>query len=410
MKKLFFTLVACISVLASQGQSNNSIVIGKIDSVNSTILKEQRKIWVYQPRANGSAEKQIYPVVYLLDAESHFNSVVGMIEQLSSVNGNTILPQMIIVGIPNVDRTRDLTPTHVDAAPPFLDSTMSKYSGGGERFMAFIEKELIPHIDALYPTAPYRMLIGHSFGGLTVINTLIHHTKLFNAYISIDPSMWYDQERLLKQAGKALKVNSYAGTSLYLGVANTVGKGWDLSQIKKDTSSITYHMRSVLALSDHLSSNKQNHLNVKWKYYDEDDHSSVVLITQYDALRFFFKDYKLNFSPKDISDPSVKLDALIAQHYKKVSEIMGYSVKPPENRINSLAYQALSFKNFNKAEGLFKLNTVLYPQSSNVYDSMGDYYDAVGDKKQAIENYKKALTLAEVSETRKKLESLISKQ
>lgn len=87
---------------------------------------------------------------------------------------------MIVVGIPNTDRIRDLTPTHVNAALPYTDSLMLKTTGGGERFVLFIEKELMPHIDSLYPAQPYKILTGHSFGGLTVINVAINHTKLFN--------------------------------------------------------------------------------------------------------------------------------------------------------------------------------------------------------------------------------------
>jgi predicted alpha/beta superfamily hydrolase len=110
-----------------------------------------------------------YPVVYLLDADAHFESVVGMIRQLSEINGNTNCPAMIVVAIPNTDRTRDLTPTHIVSDLPNMYSNFSKNTGGGENFVAFMEKELMPHIDSVYPTQPYRLLIGHSFGGLTVI-------------------------------------------------------------------------------------------------------------------------------------------------------------------------------------------------------------------------------------------------
>lgn len=96
--------------------------------------------------------------------------------------------------------------------------------------MAFIEKELIPYIDASYHTQPYRMLIGHSFGGLTVINTLIHHKDIFNSYISIDPSMWWDHERLLKESQAALKSVSFEGKSLYLGIANTMEDGMTIKK------------------------------------------------------------------------------------------------------------------------------------------------------------------------------------
>src|ERR1022692_1935717 len=185
MKQFIFSFLLVAFSVCAHAQANNKIVLGTIDSIHSNILNEQRKIWVYVPEEdpNSIFSKQRYPVVFLLDGDAHFYSVVGMIQQLSSVNGNSICPKMIVVGIPNTDRTRDLTPTHVEVDPPFMDSASSKTSGGGERFIAFIEKELMPHIDSLYPVAPYRMLIGHSFGGLTVMNTLIHHPQLFNSYV-----------------------------------------------------------------------------------------------------------------------------------------------------------------------------------------------------------------------------------
>jgi predicted alpha/beta superfamily hydrolase len=77
----------------------------------------------------------------------------------------------------------------------------------------------MPHIDSLYPTQPFRLLIGHSFGGLTVMNIITNHTKLFNAYIAIDPSMWYGKEHFLNATQKKLAGQKYDGTSLYVGIA-----------------------------------------------------------------------------------------------------------------------------------------------------------------------------------------------
>ena len=167
-------------------------------------MKKGKSGFTCQEAQHGSLFKsQRYPVVYLLDGDAHFYSVAGMIHQLSEVNGNTLFPEMIVVGIPNTDRMRDLTPTHSPTGYTG-DSTGVGSSGGGEIFMSFIEKELIPYIDSLYPTAPYKVFIGHSLGGLTVINALLHHTRLFNSYIAIDPSMWWQNQLLLKQSGNIL--------------------------------------------------------------------------------------------------------------------------------------------------------------------------------------------------------------
>src|SRR6476619_7497233 len=115
-----------------------------------------------------------------------------------------------------------------------MDSNFSKNSGGGKNFLAFIENELMPHIDAVYPAAPYKVLIGHSFGGLTVIDALANHPGLFNAYIAIDPSMWYDHQRFLSAVKKKLSANRYDGTKLFIGIANTMPDGMTLQQMKKD--------------------------------------------------------------------------------------------------------------------------------------------------------------------------------
>jgi predicted alpha/beta superfamily hydrolase len=193
MKNYLLLIAITFSLINCQQKENsvdtevptNQIVIGQIDSVYSDILGESRKIWVHIPesaRNNDSSEIK-YPVLYLLDGPGHFYSVTGMIRQLSTSNGNSIVPEMIIVAIPNTDRGRDLTPTHVDI--DFFSGDSIQYSsGGGDKFLDFMEDELIPHIERTYPTARHKTFVGHSFGGLSVINALITRPQLFDNYIA----------------------------------------------------------------------------------------------------------------------------------------------------------------------------------------------------------------------------------
>lgn len=108
-------------------QDEGKVIIGKVDSFYSTVLNETRKIWIYMP--NGLDEKSTnrYPVVYLLGGPAHCYSVVGLIQQFSQVNGNTVCQEMIVVAIANTDRTRDLTPTHVKGDPPMWIATLLKH-------------------------------------------------------------------------------------------------------------------------------------------------------------------------------------------------------------------------------------------------------------------------------------------
>lgn len=407
MKQLIFAFLSlsCFTVFA---QENNKIVIGTVDSIQSKILAEQRKIWVHVPDSdpNSLYSRETYPVVYLMDGDAHFYSVVGLIQQLSEVNGNSLFPKMIVVGIPNTDRMRDLTPTKSNF-DPFGVGGMGDNTGGGQKFIEFMEKELIPHIESHYPTAPHRVLIGHSLGGLMVMEAFVNHTDLFNSYLSIDPSMWWDNQKLLKQLSSTIDKKIFKNKSLFLGVANTMPAGMDTMMVRKDTVTYNLHIRSILQLADLVNKNKPAGLNWSYKYYADDDHGSVPLIAEYDALRFMFSDFRMTFV-QALFEPGNKMsgDSAITAHYKKLSAKMGYEIVPPEPLVNSLGYNFLQGKQMDKAFRFFSMNVRNYPKSFNAYDSMGDYYDGAGDKKKAIEFYTKALTFRDYPETKEKLAKL----
>jgi len=406
-------LLSFLIVVSSFGfaQNRNKIEIGTIDSITSKVLNEERKIWVHIPRsaqyASGFA-KQKYPVVYVLDGDAHFSSIVGIIEQLSEINGNTNCPEMIVVGIPNTNRTRDLTPTHSTIELPFVNKDLSDNSGGGENFALFLEKELLPYIESKYPAAPYKTLIGHSFGGLTVMNILTSHTQLFNAYIAIDPSMWWDHQQFLKETKKKLASKNLSTISLFMAAANTMGENMDIIKVRKDTSAINNHIRSVLELNDFLDQNQKSNLRYQYKYYNNDSHGSVPLIAAYDGLRFIFDFNELKLSMQERINFNAAVFAKIEKHYENISKHLGYQLRVPESVVNNYGYQALSKNNNDLAVYLFKLNVANYPQSPNVYDSLGDYYEANGDKKNAISSYQKTLELdKDFPETKSKLEKLL---
>jgi len=402
MKKpiLFLFLLLAASVTDAQIVKENQIIIGKTDSVNSKILGEKRHVWISLPAGYNEDlfTKRNFPVIYLLDGNTNFQVVNGMASQLSGMNGNLTLPESIVVGILNTDRTRDLTPSHAATDPT---------SGGGEKFAQFLEKELIPHIDSAYRTAPFRTLIGHSFGGLTAINMLVNHTNLFNAYIAIEPTMGWDDRKLLEQSKHLLAQNNFSGRSLFLGVANTMPAGMDTLRARRDTSGGTYHIRAILDLKDALQTNKT--LNWSYKYYADDEHVSVPPIAEYDGLRFLFDFCKM---PQDqvhqFYNPATKIDvaATLTNHYAQISTHMGYAVLPPEAMLNDLAYAFLNNGMRERAYQLFALIIKDYPQSFNAYDSMGDYYNAQKNKEKAIEYFKKAYQLRQFPDTKKKLDAL----
>jgi predicted alpha/beta superfamily hydrolase len=140
----------------------------------------------------------------------------------------------------------------------------------------------MPHIDSAYQTAPYKILIGHSFGGLMVMDVLTNHTKLFNAYIAIDPSMWYNHQQFLAATEQKIAEKKYDGIRLFVGIANTMPDGMTLDKMKKDTSSDTRHIRSIFAMDEFIKEHAQNNLTYASKYYSNDNHGSVPLASEYD--------------------------------------------------------------------------------------------------------------------------------
>jgi uncharacterized protein len=398
MKKVSLIIFFATISFVAKAQNEENISIGKKITLFSNILKENRKIWIYNPELtspNPIAGKH-YPVVYVLDGDAHFLSTVGMIQQLSQANGNSILPEMIVVGIENTDRQRDLTPF---LATP--DDNIKK-----NPFVNFLEAELLPYVDKNYNTAPYSILIGHSLGGLTAIDILTHSPTLFNAYLAIDPSMWYEDEKFLNNTISQIPNKNLQGTRLFIGTANTMPKGMTLANLGKDKSTETQHIRSIFKLDKFIKSHTHTGLKYALKYYEHESHISVPLISEYDGLRFIFDYYLIDITEKDLKDSTSSIATKYKQHYNKISNEMGYKNAAPEAFINYLAYDAMLKKQYHRGESLFQLNIENYPNSNTVYDAYADYLIAKHDTLNAITYYKKALDIKNEVTTQNKLIAL----
>ena len=400
MKYLIYLYFFALLAPRAFAQSQPDFTLGFADSVKSTVLNEQRPLLIYTPYANKKIKpstKETYPILYVLDGENHFRSVAAIVELL----GNSgVCPPMIVVGIPNTNRTRDLTPTAVED-----NNDGVKNSGGGEKFISFLEKELMPYIESSYPTAPYKILMGHSLGGLMVMHTLVHHKDLFNAYIPIDAAIWWTDHKILNEAKLVFEKDNYQNKTLFLAIANRMEKGIDTTAVQSDASEKTELIRYNLELIHHIKQLPKNGLRFKYRYYEDESHGTVAFIAAYDALRFLFDSYEFpRFANYTTENPHLK--TLITEHYNTISKQLGYKVLPDRSLVNSLGYRALNQKQLALAKELFEMNVLNFPEDANLFDSFGDYYNAVGDKKNAIGWYKKALSLTDIPETREKLHKL----
>ncbi|MFT5780440.1 MAG: putative alpha/beta superfamily hydrolase [Crocinitomicaceae bacterium] len=169
-------------------------VIGETVEMYSETLGEERILNIYLPNEYSPDSSHLYPVIYLLDSSPHedFIHIAGLV-QFASSPAVDLMPQSIVVGIESSDHMRDYT------YPPKNEEylTKSPTAGGSKNFMDFIEKELQPYVEENYKTAKHRTIIGHSMGGVLVTEVLIKRSYLFDDYIVVSPSIWWDDRSLL---------------------------------------------------------------------------------------------------------------------------------------------------------------------------------------------------------------------
>src|SRR5688572_23404459 len=215
--RLLFSL-AVLLMLSSVAIAQPSTGTVKTLTLKSAVLGEQRTVLVRTP-AGYETNKEKYPVLYMTDGDAHIGHTASTIDFLVR-NGR--MSDLIVVGVTNTDRTRDLTPvksTGKNAAGELTFPT----SGGADNFLKFFETELIPEIEKQYRVEPYRVFAGHSLGGLFAIHALITKPGLFNSYVSVSPSLQFENFEALKRAEDFLKNQKELKVTLYVSLGNEPG-------------------------------------------------------------------------------------------------------------------------------------------------------------------------------------------
>jgi predicted alpha/beta superfamily hydrolase len=253
-------------------QNNTKIARENQFILHSDILNEDRTCLISLPESyyasNNGGKK--YPIIILLDGSVHFKITSGIVHFMSSSrNRNYFMHETIIVAIENVDRERDFTVTKLKTKRP---NTM----GGGKYFLNFIEKELIPYLDETYRTQPFRTLVGHSLGGLLTLNSYLDKESIFDAYVSIDPSIWWDEETIKTKVDAINQLS--LDKKLYIATANQGESNYERNKKKHDMLYTLIKKRS------------DGHLNVKLAYFEKENHRSVPLIALYEGLKYINED------------------------------------------------------------------------------------------------------------------------
>lgn len=351
------------------------VLAGQRVTVTSHILGEQRELLIHLPQ-DYARSSQRYPVIVLLDGNNHFLYASGTVDFLSR-NGR--MPEAILVAVPTMHkRSRDLTMPLVKDKEAIAKREAHDAPAGSAEFLRFLADELLPWVDAQYRTQPYRILSGHSLGGLFSFYALLERPDAFNAYIAVSPSLWWDDRRWVDQSKERL--------------AGLPGKhflyfswGDDEESIRDSSQELVDWMR------------KQPLPSLEWvsRYYPGDDHGTTPLRTFYDGLEKLYAPWQLQVHDPE-KRPLAELETLAANHSAMLSERYGYPIPPSADTEYGLVDWLIENKRYDEALVRAKALQAKHPESRDSHGLISRILEKQGDAAGALAEYR--LSLPESSE------------
>jgi len=352
-----FVLVGAVLPSSSIAQEKLELLSGEKIKISSAVLGEERVMSVYLP--NGYKQgTQKYPVLYLLDGRTHFRHATSAVDYLS---GRGVIPQMIVVAVHNIDRTRDFSPVPDKNRPN---------TGGAEKFLNFLSDELSKHIKKNYRVSDFTVLMGHSFGGTFASYALIAKPKLFDGYIAVSPYLMYADNHMVKESQSKLKAKYNKQKYFYMTVGNEEN-----------------YFKPLDEFATAMKTKSANAIKFKYDKFMDENHGTTPYLSVFHGLKFVFSDWQLPLVT------FAKGLTAMDEHYAEISLKYGFDVETPENQINRLGYNYLQNKDFDNAIMVFKENVKRYPKSANVYDSLGEAFENNKQLKLAKKNYEMAFKL-----------------
>jgi predicted alpha/beta superfamily hydrolase len=334
----------------------DNIMLGKTIEFNSKILNEKRDILIYTPAGYEDTDIN-FPTLYITDGAENFFIATAMVNFLSRTRQ---IPRMIVIGIPNVNRMRDLSPSVINGTTD---------PGGGENFLTFLKEELMPYVDKTYRTSTYKILFGHSLGGVFASYTLFTRPELFNAFIAASPYLMYDNGFVINEAETKINNLSHFERQLFITLGNEPA----------------YHE----SLNKFTSFLEDNATSLRWDYqiFNDENHGSIPVISMLKGLKFIYSDFQLS-----METTTEGLDAIL-DHYSIIKSKYDYTTDISEATFNIIGYTLLQNEEFDKAIEIFEYNVKMYPESANVYDSLAEALEKTGRTKEAAENYETAVKI-----------------
>lgn len=357
---LFFGFV-CNSSVAQE--VSNSIVIGDRVEIYSEILGEERALLIGKPSSYESSA-DTYPVIYLLDGETHFHHVTGLTKFLERIEQ---IPEFLVVGIPNTDRNRDLTPDTSNAR----DKSEYPTHGGADKFLEFLNDELLPFVEKNYRTKSYNLLLGHSFGGLFALHSMLESPDTFDGYIVVSPSLQWDDQHLVSAMEDYFESESALVTDLYITKGN------------ESPSLIPGLPRIKQALENNPREGFRWHI----EELSEETHNSVPYRGIHRGIEFIFEEWVVQDYMSVFNESG--LNGLI-EHYRQSGKRFGYERSFPSGAILGLFGQLGSAGRLEEAAEVLSFYDSAFQPQAAFYEVLAEGYLQKGQGEQALKYFREA--------------------
>ncbi len=370
MEKLI-TYLFLLTCFSSPGQeekpnSNSLIEIDTKHTFHSKVLNEEREIWVSTPTGYDFDSTIEYPVVYVLDGKSNFMYVASLLKKLEDRS----VPKSIVVAVVNTDRQRDMTPGTINEKGILVDKT----AGGADNFMKMFEEDLFPYMERNFQVNDFRTLVGHSRGGLFALYSLVTDPELFDAHLSISPSLWWKDQKMVLYFERSLKENPDLKGLLYMTMGNEQGT----------------MLGGLMKVVGVLESIDPKNLRWAYKVHPQENHGSVPLISNLEGFQFFYRDWHAPYPSEDYINHGLETFKLRS---KRIKNEFGQDWDLSTEEYSGILY-VLTQRNLFEEQ--LKLGLKLIENDKKeveIYEAVARSYLERGDKNKAIQYYKEAYKL-----------------
>lgn len=335
----------------------------KSSRVYSGVLKEYRDVRVLLPNEYDDTYYK-YPTIYLLDGEKNFETGI---EVLSFLMDNHFIPPHIVVGLPNTDRFRDMTP--VDS---ILNKSIFPTRGGADNFIAALKTDIFPFISKNFRVNTKRTVMGHNYSGLFVVYAFYSHPNLFDKYLAFSPIMWWNNKAIVSDIDNFLVNNPSVRKHLFITFAEEA----------------TEMLKSCKSLISILETKSPSDLKWHYAWMPDEGHYTLYRKSLMQGMETIFVDYKFP-DTQVLAELGVKA---AKDYQRKILLTHGRNEKLPYSLLESVCLELKSTEKYSEAIEFLKYTSNNYPNRAETYYYAGEVFEKMNKPKEALKFYEIAHT------------------